>query len=91
MREIRQSGSEGGAAQTNASSLPLSAAIETDMIDRFAGEEGSDMRTGLTALHPVGSIGKADEIADAVLYLASDAASFVTGTSLKVDGGFLAQ
>jgi NAD(P)-dependent dehydrogenase (short-subunit alcohol dehydrogenase family) len=67
------------------------AAIETDMIDRFAGEEGSEMRVGLTAMHPVGRMGKADEVADAVLFLASDASSFVTGTSLKVDGGFLSQ
>jgi NAD(P)-dependent dehydrogenase (short-subunit alcohol dehydrogenase family) len=39
---------------------------------------------------PLGRVGKPDEIADAVLYLASDAASFVTGTALIVDGGGLA-
>lgn len=66
-------------------------AIETDMINRFAGEEGSEMRAGLASMHPVGRMGKANEIADAVLFLASDAASFVTGASLNVDGGFLAQ
>lgn len=66
-------------------------AIETDMITRFAGEEGSDMRAGLASMHPMGRMGKANEIADAVLFLASDAASFITGTSLKVEGGFLAQ
>lgn len=66
-------------------------AIATDMIERFAGEEGSEMREGLAQMHPLGRIGNSEEIADAVLFLASDAASFITGDSLKVDGGFVAQ
>jgi NAD(P)-dependent dehydrogenase (short-subunit alcohol dehydrogenase family) len=65
------------------------AGVATDMADRFAGKEG-DMRDHLTSLHPVGRIGTTDEIAAAVLYLASDAAKFTTGTSLVVDGGFIA-
>lgn len=67
------------------------AAIETEMIDRFAGGEGSDGRKGLAAMHPVGRMGKSEEVAEAVLYLASDAAKFTTGISLPVDGGWLAQ
>jgi NAD(P)-dependent dehydrogenase (short-subunit alcohol dehydrogenase family) len=59
------------------------------MVDRFAGKEG-EMRDYLASLHPVGRIGTAEEIAAAVLYLASDAAKFTTGTSLVVDGGFIA-
>jgi NAD(P)-dependent dehydrogenase (short-subunit alcohol dehydrogenase family) len=65
--------------------------IATDMIDRFAGEEGSEMRDGLAQMHPIGRLGTPDEIADAVLFLASDGASFITGDSMKVDGGFVAQ
>lgn len=66
-------------------------AIATDMIDRFAGEEGSDGRQQLAANHPLGRLGRSSEIAAAVLYLASDEASFTTGISLPVDGGYLAQ
>jgi NAD(P)-dependent dehydrogenase (short-subunit alcohol dehydrogenase family) len=66
------------------------AAIDTDMLERFAGKEGA-ARDAVIARHPVGRLGKSEEIAAAVLYLCSDAAKFTTGTSLKVDGGWLAQ
>ena len=52
------------------------------------------MALGYSAIlgtNPVGRFGKPEEIAAAVLYLCSDAAKFTTGTSLKVDGGWLAQ
>ena len=42
------------------------------------------------AKRPLGRVGKPEEIAQAALYLASDASSFVTGTALVVDGGGLA-
>jgi len=66
------------------------AAIETDMVDRFAGKEG-EMREYLKSLHPIGRMGKSEEIADAVVFLCSDRASFVTGETFKVDGGFTAK
>ncbi len=64
--------------------------IATDMLDRFAGKEG-EIRDSLASITPVGRIGTGEEIAAAVLYLCSDDAKFTTGTSLVVDGGYLAQ
>ena len=64
-------------------------AIETDMYDRFATED--EVKQQLTSLHPIGRVGRADEVAKAVTWLASDESSFVTGTVLPVDGGFTTQ
>jgi NAD(P)-dependent dehydrogenase (short-subunit alcohol dehydrogenase family) len=66
-------------------------ATQTDMIDRFVGTGESEYRKGLTAKIPAGRFGTSEEMAEAVLYLASDAAKFTTGISLTVDGGLLAQ
>ena len=45
----------------------------------------------MTASTPMGRLGEPEEIAAAVAYLASDDASFVTGSELYVDGGFIAR
>jgi NAD(P)-dependent dehydrogenase (short-subunit alcohol dehydrogenase family) len=62
--------------------------IATEMFDRFAGRELGDQ---ITSMIPVGRKGVAEEIAAAVLYLCSDDAKFTVGTSLVVDGGWVAQ
>src|SRR5437879_4848373 len=62
--------------------------IATDMFARFAGGELGDQ---ITSAIPVGRKGISEEIAAAVLYLCSDDAKFTTGTSLVVDGGWIAQ
>jgi NAD(P)-dependent dehydrogenase (short-subunit alcohol dehydrogenase family) len=66
------------------------AAIDTEMIDRLA--DGLKMKKDdLTTFHPIGRLGRVEEVAQAVLWLCSDRASFVTGHSLTVDGGFTAR
>jgi NAD(P)-dependent dehydrogenase (short-subunit alcohol dehydrogenase family) len=45
----------------------------------------------IIARHPIGRLGTADEIAQAVVWLCSDASSFVTGHALIADGGYTAQ
>jgi NAD(P)-dependent dehydrogenase (short-subunit alcohol dehydrogenase family) len=63
--------------------------IETPLvINGFAGFEGA--RKMLDSLHPMGRMGQPIEIAKAVLFLASDDSSFVTGHALVVDGGLMA-
>ncbi|MBD0291066.1 MAG: SDR family oxidoreductase [Thermoleophilia bacterium] len=70
----------------------LPGAIDTPMVRREA-QVSSDpeeqlRRFGL--IHPMARIGRPEEVAEGVLFLASEAASFVTGTSLAVDGGLMA-
>ncbi len=64
--------------------------IWTPMVDRLTGgtEEG---RAAIVALEPVGRMGSAEEIADLILYLASDESAFVTGAAIPIDGGFVAR
>jgi NAD(P)-dependent dehydrogenase (short-subunit alcohol dehydrogenase family) len=66
------------------------AVIDTEMVDRFTEAIGSS-KEDLVPLHPIGRIGRVEEVADAVLWLCSGRSSFVTAHSLLVDGGFTAR
>lgn len=62
--------------------------IRTPMLEGFAGTEQA--LEGMGRMQPIGRLGTPEEVADAVVWLCSDGASFVTGHALAVDGGVLA-
>jgi NAD(P)-dependent dehydrogenase (short-subunit alcohol dehydrogenase family) len=64
------------------------AVIETPMGERIFG--GPEVKPYAIGLHPIGRFGKPMEVAEAVVWMCSDRASFMTGQSLVLDGGFLA-
>jgi NAD(P)-dependent dehydrogenase (short-subunit alcohol dehydrogenase family) len=67
--------------------------IDTPMVSNALAdrEDGNEVRVALMNAHPIGRFGVPREIADAIAFLASDDASFITGAELVVDGGFTAQ
>lgn len=64
--------------------------IQTPMIDRLTGKAKEAIEQ-FTGLEPIGRFGLPEEIANAVIWLCSDDASFVTGHAMAVDGGFVTQ
>jgi NAD(P)-dependent dehydrogenase (short-subunit alcohol dehydrogenase family) len=64
--------------------------VETPMISRLSGDPAfSDMFDRIRARHPIGRFGQPSEIGEAVAWLLSDAASFMNGAAVAVDGGYL--
>jgi NAD(P)-dependent dehydrogenase (short-subunit alcohol dehydrogenase family) len=61
--------------------------IDTPLLSAFSDET----KAGLVALHPIGRLGRAEEVAELVVWLSSEKASFVTGAYYPVDGGYLAR
>jgi NAD(P)-dependent dehydrogenase (short-subunit alcohol dehydrogenase family) len=68
--------------------------IDSELVRDLARAEGGDIEANVQrygSFHPLGRIGTPADVADAVLFLASDRASFITGEYLTVDGGLMAQ
>lgn len=65
--------------------------IETPMLERAGITSEEETNQQIISLHPIGRLGKAEEVAEAKAWIASDSASFVTGHSLMVDGGYVAR
>lgn len=64
--------------------------IETPMLERAGLTTDLEMKEQIIKLHPIGRLGKSREVADAIVWLTSAEASFVTGHTLLVDGGYTA-
>lgn len=70
-------------------------AVDTPLLDRFfdgiAPDDPQALSDAYAEQEPIGRLGRPEEIGEAVVWLCSDAASFITGTPMPVDGGWLAQ
>lgn len=65
--------------------------IDTRAPQLLAGQQAPRFRQSMAQAHPLGRMGQAQEVAEAILFLASDSAAFVTGENLVVDGGVTIQ
>ena len=63
--------------------------IDTPIVDLLTGGD-AERRSVTAARHPLGRLGTAEEVAEAVIWLCSESASFITGHALPVDGGYVA-
>ena len=64
--------------------------IKTPMIDRFTGND-KEAEKQFENMEPIGRMGEPEEVAEVVIWLCSESASFVTGNAMQVDGGWVAQ
>mgnify|MGYP006272908551 FL=1 len=65
--------------------------ILTPMLENAGILEDEEMKQQVVNLHPIGRLGRPEEVADAIIWLASEASAFVTGHTLMVDGGYTAR
>lgn len=61
--------------------------IDTPLLDQL----DDDIKKHLVSLHPIGRLGRSNEVAELILWLGSDKASFATGSYYPIDGGYLAR
>ena len=65
--------------------------IRTPMVTSVLQQAGAQFEEQMVAREPIGRLGTPEEVAEAVVWLCSEAASFVTGHTMTVDGGYVAQ
>lgn len=65
--------------------------IDTPLLTKGGISNNADVKQYIINLHPMKRLGKADEIANGFIFLACDDSSFISGTTLEIDGGYLAE
>jgi NAD(P)-dependent dehydrogenase (short-subunit alcohol dehydrogenase family) len=65
--------------------------VNTPLLTKGGKNDSEKIKQQITDLHPMKRLGKPEEVAKGFIFLASDDSSFVTGTTLDIDGGYLAQ
>lgn len=65
--------------------------IETPMLERAGITTDKATKEQTISLHPIGRLGESEEVAEAIVWIASERASFISGHSLMVDGGYIAR
>ena len=65
--------------------------VDTPLLTKSRINDHADVKQRIINLHPMKRLGKAEEIAKAFIFLATDDSSFVSGTALEIDGGYLAE
>lgn len=65
--------------------------IDTPLLKKGGITDHEDVKQMIVSLHPMKRLGKAEEIANGFIFLASNESSFMSGTAIEIDGGYLAQ
>ena len=65
--------------------------IETPLLEKAGIQNDTDIKKVIVDLHPMKRLGRSEEIANGFIFLACNDSSFVTGTALEIDGGYLSQ
>jgi NAD(P)-dependent dehydrogenase (short-subunit alcohol dehydrogenase family) len=65
--------------------------IETPLLTNAGISDNTEVKQHIIDLHPMKRLGKSEEIANGFIFLACDESSFVSGTTLEIDGGYLAE
>ena len=81
-----------GAFLASACAAPAEKPVfETPLLTKGGITDNEKVKSQIIALHPMKRFGKSEEIAKGFIFLATDDSAFVTGSTLEVDGGYLAQ